>query len=441
MIGAQTTRRALSQTLLICVATATFVMLSQEPTRAVVVIFDGFGDADRNNDGAITSYDTDLTEAEDPNDIGIVWSGIRSFDTAANIPKSDLKIIDDDVPIGSETASEIHNHGLALGVDSRGNGSSFMGRFGQSIDVGPIAGDKVVVSVDFRIWRESSNPTDPDPDFNELRWGVFEDTDNELGSSANFGEGGASVVWGRDDGNWYASQPGAEGDKGIYSRIPFGGLASPFDSRINWEYNLANINGTANNGRIFEGSGVSNTPGAGGDTGTVALPPNDGDGGIISDTFVPHKLSMEIIRLADGLIQVASFIDNVEILRDEIKTTDTGYNVIGPPAFSYDYVAFRNASGDFDYVIDNFMVEIFGSNEGLDGDFNNDGSVDAADYVVWRKTDGTTDGYNLWRQNFGASLGSGSGALASTGAVPEPASLALLLIGGWLITGTRRRNG
>ena len=33
----------------------------------------------------------------------------------------------------------------------------------------------------------------------------------------------------------------------------------------------------------------------------------------------------------------------------------------------------------------------------LPGDFNNDGTVDAADYVVWRKTDGTQTGYNAWR--------------------------------------------
>jgi hypothetical protein len=38
-------------------------------------------------------------------------------------------------------------------------------------------------------------------------------------------------------------------------------------------------------------------------------------------------------------------------------------------------------------------------------DFNNDGTVDAADYVVWRQTDGTPDGYNSWRSNFGQTVG------------------------------------
>ena len=64
---------------------------------------------------------------------------------------------------------------------------------------------------------------------------------------------------------------------------------------------------------------------------------------------------------------------------------------------------------------------------GLTGDYNSDGSVDAADYVVWRKNDGTPDEYNTWRTNFGrtSALAHGS-ALA---AVPEPQSIALFAVG------------
>jgi hypothetical protein len=66
----------------------------------------------------------------------------------------------------------------------------------------------------------------------------------------------------------------------------------------------------------------------------------------------------------------------------------------------------------------------------LPGDFNNDGTVDAADYIVWRKTNGTQDGYDAWRAHFGLSLGVGSGsALPSaqplSAAVPEPISISL----------------
>ena len=70
----------------------------------------------------------------------------------------------------------------------------------------------------------------------------------------------------------------------------------------------------------------------------------------------------------------------------------------------------------------------------IPGDYNNNGTVDAADYVVWRKTNGTPAGYNLWRANFGQTAGSGAGANASA-AVPEPATLVLLIFAaaGWCL--------
>jgi len=61
----------------------------------------------------------------------------------------------------------------------------------------------------------------------------------------------------------------------------------------------------------------------------------------------------------------------------------------------------------------------------LEGDYNEDLSVDAADYVVWRKDNGSDPGYNTWRTNFGSTLG-GSGGGSS---VPEPSSLFLLAAG------------
>lgn len=64
----------------------------------------------------------------------------------------------------------------------------------------------------------------------------------------------------------------------------------------------------------------------------------------------------------------------------------------------------------------------------LPGDFNTDGVVDAADYVVWRKIDGTPSGYTLWRSHFGQTLASGSAGPVRT-TVPEPADSMLLLIG------------
>jgi hypothetical protein len=50
------------------------------------------------------------------------------------------------------------------------------------------------------------------------------------------------------------------------------------------------------------------------------------------------------------------------------------------------------------------------------GDFNADGFVDAADYVIWRKTGGSQSDYDNWRANFHAA----SGGAMSASPVPEP---------------------
>jgi hypothetical protein len=63
----------------------------------------------------------------------------------------------------------------------------------------------------------------------------------------------------------------------------------------------------------------------------------------------------------------------------------------------------------------------------LPADFNGDGAVDAVDYVVWRKSDGSQAGYNTWRAHFGERAGSGSVATADA-TVPEPTTLELLIL-------------
>ncbi|MEX2168354.1 MAG: pentapeptide repeat-containing protein [Pirellulales bacterium] len=76
------------------------------------------------------------------------------------------------------------------------------------------------------------------------------------------------------------------------------------------------------------------------------------------------------------------------------------------------------------------------------GDYNGNGVVDAADYVVWRNQAGTPAEYSTWRANFGATA-AGAGAVAfseANAAVPEPASLALLALGLPLIVWRKLRR-
>jgi probable HAF family extracellular repeat protein len=80
----------------------------------------------------------------------------------------------------------------------------------------------------------------------------------------------------------------------------------------------------------------------------------------------------------------------------------------------------------------------------LPGDFNRDGTVDSADYVVWRKGPGTTytqNDYDFWRAHFGETAGSGSGAGSHLWTnVPEPATVILLLIAGAITIRPRHVN-
>jgi PEP-CTERM motif-containing protein len=95
------------------------------------------------------------------------------------------------------------------------------------------------------------------------------------------------------------------------------------------------------------------------------------------------------------------------------------------------------------------------------GDYNQNNSIDAADYVLWRDTfgqsvaegsgaDGNYNGvidvndYFLWRARFGQQGETGSGSAAAAGAgpanVPEPMTLVLLGLGAVSAAAVRRRN-
>ena len=95
------------------------------------------------------------------------------------------------------------------------------------------------------------------------------------------------------------------------------------------------------------------------------------------------------------------------------------------------------------------------SDIGVPGDYNDNGTVDAADYTVWRDALGTNtllpndpnggtidqDQYNTWKNNFGAS-GAGNAASSAAAAVPEPSTITLgvLALGAAGVAALRRRS-
>ena len=65
------------------------------------------------------------------------------------------------------------------------------------------------------------------------------------------------------------------------------------------------------------------------------------------------------------------------------------------------------------------------------GDFNHNGTVEAADYAVWRKGMGSTytaADYTTWRANYGKTA-PGAGAGSQVAEVPEPAAWGLAVLG------------
>jgi len=90
-------------------------------------------------------------------------------------------------------------------------------------------------------------------------------------------------------------------------------------------------------------------------------------------------------------------------------------------------------------TLSNSQITLNAAPGGVAGDYNGNGVVDMADYVLWRNGGplqnevdnvGVVDAgdYTAWRARFGNTSGSGSG-LGASAAVPEPGSLALVLFG------------
>lgn len=105
-------------------------------------------------------------------------------------------------------------------------------------------------------------------------------------------------------------------------------------------------------------------------------------------------------------------------------------------------------------TLDGRVVYVGTAPEGVPGDYNGDGTVNLADYTVWRDTLGATgtglaaDGnndnivnaadYGIWKGNFG--LGSGALASVGTAAVPEPSTVLIAAAGLLAVAAIRRRT-
>lgn len=149
----------------------------------------------------------------------------------------------------------------------------------------------------------------------------------------------------------------------------------------------------------------------------------------------------------------------VEVIADyaarTFQATVDGFTFGGNFSTNDENNTFRRISiseiGNAPSFFDNLLVTIPGIG-GEPGDYNDNSSVDAADYVVWRNgtqplpnevaTIGTTDieDYTAWRERFGNPSEGGSGGSSRVGTVPEPTSALLALLAGIAIVPLSRRR-
>lgn len=220
---------------------------------------------------------------------------------------------------------------------------------------------------------------------------------------------------GTTDGDYFIKDTSGDGTSGSI------GISQQYNGVFNadtWTRLVVTVDGSSS-GSAYVVNGYIDGVLAG--TATTSSAPN----GKEAVKAILHLFADEDGESAAGLINSLAYYDEVLTLEavEALGTaTAAGFTVAAPP--------------------------------GIPGDYNQNGVVDAADYVVWRNALGTAvalpnegsgvtpgsvtvEDYNFWRSKFGNTSGAGSVAGA---AVPEPAcwTLALLAIFAWL-NGKRSR--
>lgn len=145
--------------------------------------------------------------------------------------------------------------------------------------------------------------------------------------------------------------------------------------------------------------------------------------------------------LAQGSVELGG--DLLVDLRGFIPAPTDAYEIISAAAVSG---VFDNTIGDrlpvsggsFLLTIDADSVTLSNYLAALPGDFNFDGSVDAADYTVWRDGLGTvytSEDYSVWAASYGS-----TSTTTSSASVPEPSGWLLALMAGAVRSLPRRRR-
>ena len=356
--------------------------------------------------GVIVDNFSDGSRAQEPD--GLNWYAIGG-DASNGAQKPGLSVRD-----AAAEFSDDPNAGFnpALYVETIGSNNPFQAVFDDPNDaaLGDGVGSTLSVSFDVSFQDGAFFPSS-----GQLRFGLYADTDNELGSPGEVGSGqDPNTIWGGTDGDFDKLNPGALGDNGVYARVQIG--SDPL------------LDGSDTS--LYEQLTVDDIIGGTGSNELAQADPND-NFGIMSDPNAVYSVELELTRTAPSLSG-----DTIELtlnlLEDDVLIgTLSGIQDDPNATFDltteeiFDYFVIKTTT-DADFVLDNFQVEVIDA-VGTPGDFNGDGLVDGLDFLMWQRgeTSPPLDAGDLalWQANYGTTSVTSNGSV-----VPEPSSLVLLVL-------------
>ena len=142
----------------------------------------------------------------------------------------------------------------------------------------------------------------------------------------------------------------------------------------------------------------------------------------------------EVPNSNSNLINEANLTSTITYTPGSATSLGRPFVIAGTPAFEFKY------AGPNDTTLRHGIVKFIAEAAALAGDYNNNGVVDGADYILWRKggllqnegrSTGITDqqDYSFWQAVFGDTGSSGSGSSAGGGlAIPEPKTATIFAV-------------
>ena len=200
---------------------------------------------------------------------------------------------------------------------------------------------------------------------------------------------------------------------------------------------------------IFETAFIGQGVDGAGKNNITFLAPDTGDIELIAESAFPwdnlttppnveemHHVAM-VFDKTSGLAEI--FVDGLSIGTVDRSVSDMASAnsdfIFGRTGWAagerWDGVLYGAAISDEKLASANFVLEQF---LGTPGDFDNDGDVDGADFLIWQR-DPAGKSLTDWQNNYGAGT-----TTAAASAVPEPSSLALMLLVSTTLCGIRNRR-